>query len=52
MLALRYGVDPYAVDHVWPVGLRARAVALMAVDSERAARERRKAERKTWQDVE
>ena len=37
-IADRFGVDPFAVDHVWPVELRARALALMAVEARKKPR--------------
>ena len=37
-VALRFGVDPHVVNTVWPVELRERAVAWMAVEAKRAGR--------------
>ena len=44
MLADRFGVDPYVVDHVWPLELRARALALVAVEARKS-----KPRKKWWQ---
>lgn len=47
-VALRFNVDPYAVNHAWPPELRERALAWMGADAKRRRRDeqRRKARSK------
>ena len=41
-VAAHFGCDPYAVDHVWPVGLRRRAWAWIQAHAEHAETTRRR----------
>ena len=40
-VALTFQVDPFVVDHVWPVELRERAVAWMAASAKRQSKQSR-----------
>ncbi len=41
-VAVRLGVDPFVVDHVWPGELRERVLAWMAAEARRHKREQRR----------
>ena len=43
-MSLRFGVDPYVVDYVWPMALRERALAFM--EAEVAIQKKQEARRK------